>query len=200
MKFDTFTYWYPERPVLVPPASPLIDKLSEDPRWIAQPKLNERRLILHFINEEWQFWNRHNKRFDFKPDKELKENLAELASWLKGYWCFDGGLRHNKVTGIKSKVILWDVFLMNGEMLNNRPYWERGEILQTAIHFDLQSIRLIQQYPDHFRSVFSDIIKDPEIEGIVMKNLDGKLNLSRTSGQDSAWMMKCRKPNNSYRF
>jgi len=43
-------------------------------------------------------------------------------------------------------------------------------------------------------------IRNQEIEGMVMKNLDGMLNLSRTRGQDSSWMFKVRRSSNSYRF
>jgi ATP-dependent DNA ligase len=201
MKFDTFTYFFPERPVLVPPASPLIDKLSDDTRFIAQPKYNGNRLQLHFLNGEWQFWNRHGKRLNFIPDLELQKALNILSCRLQGYWLFDGELRDKKVKGIRSQVVLWDVFLMNGLMLNNSTYQERRQILSgVMVGLDGRPLELIKQFKTDFRAVFSDLIKDPEIEGIVMKNLDGKLNLSRTSGQDSAWMLKARKPNNSYRF
>jgi ATP-dependent DNA ligase len=201
MKFDSFTYWYPERPVLVPPASSLIDKLSDHPTWIAQPKYNGNRLQLHFLNGEWQFWNRHKARLNFKPDAELKQGLDLLASRLQGYWLMDGELRDRKVKGIRSQIVLWDVFLMNGLMLNNSTYLQRRQILSGVMAgMDGPPLELIKQFKTDFRGVFSDLIQDPEIEGIVMKNLDGKLNLSRTSGQDSAWMLKVRRPNGSYRF
>ena len=39
-----------------------------------------------------------------------------------------------------------------------------------------------------------------EIEGLVLKNTRGVLNLGRNSAMDSNWMVKVRKPNGSYRF
>jgi len=46
----------------------------------------------------------------------------------------------------------------------------------------------------------NDAIQDAEIEGLVMKNTRGVLNLGRNSAVDSNWMWKARKPNGSYRF
>ena len=44
-----------------------------------------------------------------------------------------------------------------------------------------------------------EVIKDPEIEGLVMKKTNGLFKISRTSGLDSRWMYKVRRPNKNYR-
>jgi hypothetical protein len=59
---------------------------------------------------------------------------------------------------------------------------------------------LIKQYHTNFESVYDKVISDDEIEGLVLKNLHGMLNISRTAGQDSNWMYKCRKPSGRYAF
>ena len=199
MRIDSFLYLYPEKPVLVPPRTILIDRLSEDPRFIAEKKYNGSRLLLHFIDNDWRFFNRHGKEFRFVPDMDLGIALAKLALKLHGYWLFDGELRNNKVPGVKQKMILWDVFIMENILLQG-PFWHRRRHLEALLETEAEPLGVTKQYPDQFRGVFSDVIQDKEIEGLVMKNLDGTLNLSRTSNQDSAWQFKIRRPNNSYRY
>ena len=38
------------------------------------------------------------------------------------------------------------------------------------------------------------------LKWLVIKRLDGKLDLGRKRAANSTWMMKARKPNNSYHF
>lgn len=109
MTLDTFKYFYPERPKLLHIEHPLFEQLSEDPRWVAEPKYNGSRLQLHFINGVWEFWNRHEQPMDYEPSREVQEALAGLK--IRGYWLFDGELRHNKTRGVRHKIVLYDVFI-----------------------------------------------------------------------------------------
>jgi ATP-dependent DNA ligase len=120
-----------------------------------------------------------------------------------GYYLFDGELRHNKTVGVKHKIVLYDVFIFAGELLTGVPFRDRRHILETLTKYgegDDRVISIAPQYPDNFRAVFDELTPNPEIEGLVLKNLGGKLDLGRKRAANSGWMFKCRKPSNSYHF
>lgn len=195
-----FRYWYPERPKLIHP-----DQLGdyEGKGWIAEPKYKESRLILHVMNDsrDIYFFNRHGKQFNYNPTPELLETIRALN--LEGYWCFDGGLRHGKTKGVRNKVILWDTLIQASEIQTQQPFHLRRYALE-SLGIPVDDGREILSRPlefhRNFRGAFDFYLDDDEIEGLVIKCLAGKLNLGRTKANDSSWMRKARKPNNSYHF
>jgi hypothetical protein len=213
MKIDQFTYFYPEAPRLMSIKSPVFQKLSDDPQWVAEKKYNENRLELHVnatvtmesnpkrtYQKDYMFWNRHKELFGYSPSKELSDALAAVP-W-KGYCLLDGGLRNNKTVGIKNKIVFYDVFIWNGELLIGKPFLSRRKILEDLfpIHRNGEILAIPEWFDTDFGKVFNEVTKDPEIEGLVMKDINGKLNLGRNRANDSAWMMKVRKGSGRYRF
>jgi ATP-dependent DNA ligase len=199
---NEFKYFYPERAALIHKDQPLFETLSKDPKWIAEPKFNGCRLQLHHLADNtWEFWNRHGQKMSYNPSSELLKDLNELG--LKGYWLLDGELRNNKVAGIKDRVVLYDVFVVDGHILNTQTFQERREILETLFHYcgpyD-EILDLTVQFNTDFTKEFERYGDDKEIEGLVLKNLNGKLNLGRTSSPKSIWQFKVRKATNSVRF
>lgn len=197
MKLHRQTYWYPERPKLIHP-----DQLGdyEGSTWIGEPKYDDRRLELHRWEKTWIWWNRHHELMAYEPNQELEDALNRLN--LSGYWVFDGGLRHNKVPGVRHKAVLWDIFVAEGRLLLGMPYKDRRAILHSlAIPTDnggpLITPPTIRK---GFAQAFESYLPDKEIEGLVLKNLEGKLNLGRTRAIDSTWMRKARKPSGRYAF
>ncbi len=203
MKISNFTYFYPERPGLIHIEQNLFGRLSADPAWIAEPKYNGSRLLLHRLPSGiWQFWNRHQERFSFVASEELVAALLALPLEPGKYYLFDGELRHNKTVGVRQKIVLYDVFIFGDELLTGVPFADRRHILATLQKRGgfYEALNMAPQYSYNFREVFDELTPNPEIEGLVMKNLGGKLDLGRKRAANSGWMMKVRKPNNSYRF
>ena len=206
MKIKEFKYFYPEKPVLVHRDQSLVDDISNDPNWVAEPKYNGTRLMLHIIDGKIEFWGRHGDKLAYNnsPSQEIISKLQEM--FPKGYYLFDGELRHNKVTGMKHRIVLWDVFIYNHELLYKQPYWARRSLLENHLTVgDNQDISLIEQYADDFRKHFADYTEgrhgDPdEFEGLVMKNLQGKIKPGRNSGANSSWMYKIRKETGRHKF
>ncbi len=200
MKLDSFKYFYPERPRLLHIEQPLFDQLSQNPSWVAEQKYNGSRLQLHHINGAWQFWNRHEQLMAYTPSQEVKGALAGLN--LKGYWLFDGELRHNKTKGVRHKIVLYDVFIKEGDLLLGKPFGDRRGLLETLLHYcgDCHLLSLPTQYQEDFRQVFAEVSQADEIEGLVLKNLRGRLELGRCRAVESAWMWKVRKPSGRYHF
>jgi ATP-dependent DNA ligase len=202
-KINTFAYFFPERPGLIHIDQGLFTSLSMNPAWIAEPKYNGSRLLLHRLpSGNWEFWNRHKERFNYTPSPEVAAALADLPLLEGEYYLFDGELRHNKTVGVRHKIVLYDCLISQGELMTPHPFRWRRHVLEVLAHImcDDRIISIAPQYPDHFREVFDELTPDPEVEGLVIKRLDGKLNLGRTRAVNSTWMFKVRKPNNSYHF
>jgi ATP-dependent DNA ligase len=202
MQINAFTYFYPEKPGLIHIDQKLFTSLSMNPAWVAEPKFNGKRLELHRLpSGKWLYYNRHGEPMTYTPTPELSRELEAFN--LTGYWLFDGELRDRKVKGVRDKITLYDVFIAEGELLTGATFADRRGILETLFHYSgpyTGNLELADQYPGDFRAVYDLLTPDPEIEGLVMKNLGGKLDLGRKRAANSGWMFKIRKPSNSYHF
>ena len=199
VKINHFTYFYPEKPLLINKDQNLFTTISKDDKWIAEFKYNGSRLQLHNFDGKFEFWNRHNVPMSFHPTSEIMDDLVGL-NLPKGYNLFDGELRHNKVIGVQNKIVLYDVLIWDGEVLLNTPFGERRKILESLLPIENTPIGITRQFPDNFNYAYECAMKDNEFEGLVMKNLTGKLDISRTSNRSSQWMLKVRKASGSYKF
>ena len=207
MNIKTFKYFYPEKPVLMNIEQESFEAMSRDPNWVAEKKYNGQRCPLWIIDGKVEFWGRHVKllKYNDDPDPEIVAYLKD--KFPKGVFLFDSELRHNKTVGVRHKLVIWDTFIFRDRLLNKEQYWTRRAILEARLDW-FQSfleatdnkVKLIQQYPDNFAALYRRVIKDDEIEGLVLKNQHGMLNISRTAGQDSNWMYKVRKPSGRYAF
>jgi ATP-dependent DNA ligase len=228
MKFKEFIYFYPERPVLVHRDQPLVDEISEDDNYIAEPKYNGARCVLVVLNGDVSLWNRHGNpmRTINETDERYKELVKEVKKYVPktGHYQFEGEFRHNKVTGLQYKLVLWDCLIYADEYLNKLAYDDRREIVLK--HFavpvdtskkviDLESYRkhitVIEQFKTDFKKVYSEFMSGKrklndgenwlaEFEGLVMKNRKGKLALGRKTNPDSRWMYKIRKETGRHKF
>lgn len=200
MKITKFKYFYPEKPKLAIKGQALFKKLSADPLWIAEPKFNGSRLQLHIIDGVAEFWGRHGDKLKYVPSKEVEEALKKFPQ--RGYYLFDGELRHNKTRNIRDRVILWDTIIHNNKLQNDRPYWARRSLL---LDFPLtqstkEPISIITQYTKDFDKVFKQLIQFEEFEGLVIKNSQGMLNLGVNNCPESRWMFKVRKQTGRHRW
>ncbi len=216
MILKKFMYFYPEKPQLILIESDAFGQMSNDPDYIAQPKFNEQRCELHLIDGEAHFWDRHGKELTYNSNPAYTEGKNEIVRILvekfgdKGYFQFDAGLRHNKVSGVKHKLVIYDIFIYKNEVLNKLIYDERRKILEGYFgNYDYdeinKTVHLINEYKDNFKRVYDDYVDGnhgnaEEFEGLVMKNLKGKLKLGRASGADSLWMFKVRKQTGRHRY
>jgi len=198
MKIEEFKYFYPEKPRLANIEQELVTRLSKDQNWVAEKKYNENRLQLHYINGKFQFWNRHEEQLQYSPNEALRIALNALP--LKGYCLFDGGLRHNKTKGVRHKIMFYDVFIWNNKLLIDKPFWYRRHIVEKLVEIGGDPLGTPDWYEHSFVDWFHAVIEEDEIEGLVLKDLRGKLRLGRTAAHESKWMWKLREPSGRYRF
>jgi ATP-dependent DNA ligase len=224
MKFKNHIYFYPEKPILVHRDQDLVHEMSDDSDYIAEPKYNGVRCVLTVIDGEVSFWTRHGH--EIKTISKQDERYIELVDEIKcrvpdkGHFQFDSEFRHKKVTGLQYKIVVWDCFIWNDEFLNKLIYKERREYVRKCfgtsqalsdkvIEFsELQRrTKMIESFESDFRKVFDEYVSGKrklgdidEFEGLVMKNLNGKLNLGRGSCPDSRWMFKIRIETGRHKF
>lgn len=223
MKFNKIIYFYPEKPVLILKESNALDEMSNDPDYVAELKYNGQRCELHFFNGNAEFWDRHGKHLDYNSNSLYKDGRESIVVELrkrfgyKGYFVFDGELRHNKA-GVYNRFMIYDIHVYENEFLNRLIFSERRDILEShfeAVEYedehdlryfpDIRPVSLSTQYPDEFRQLFIDAGEGSygntdEIEGIVIKNLNGKLKLGRSSSSHSMWMFKVRHATGRHRY
>lgn len=197
MKIDDFIYFFPEAPGLIHVESDLFDRLSRDPSWVAEKKYNEQRLELH-CNGGFEFWNSHGEKHGYAPNAELSEALGSIP--IRGYCLFDGGLRHNKVRGVRHKIIIYDIYAWDSKMLLPMPYRHRRAMMEELFPCKEAVIRIPEHYRTGFKETFFDVIQEDEIEGLVLKNLGGIITPGRKAQVKSNWMLKVREPSGRYKF
>ena len=216
MRLNEIKYFYPEKPVLILIESEAFERFSNDPDYVAEPKYNGSRCEVHILDGHVEFWDRHGKHLKYNSDPLHEKERNELKKALvtvfgkKGYFVLDGELRHNKVSGIQNKLVIYDIHIFENEVLNKLVFGSRRSILEQKFgeahgYFDKRILSLIHQYKTDFQKVFDDYVAgfygDPEeYEGIVIKNLNSKLKLGRASGTDSIWMFKVRKATGRHRY
>jgi ATP-dependent DNA ligase len=198
MKINKFTYFYPEKPRLISVDQALFAILNDKSEVVAEKKYNGIRLQLHCMPDgTFQFWNRHNTKIQYIPSDELLDSLNQMG--CEGYNIFDGELRHAKTKGVQHKIVLFDVFAHQGVLLNKRPFWNRRGVLE-GYNFVNDNLKPAEQFDSDFLKIFNEVTKVQEIEGLVMKNKTGMLELGRKAGVSSKWMWKVRRPTKNYRF
>lgn len=213
MKIKRQKYFYPEKPVLMHIEQKSFEDMSNSPQWIAEPKYNGSRCQVHIFDGEVSFWDRHGKKLDFDSNPLYKEQRDKIKKILIeafgdiGYFLFDGELRHNKVTGIQGKLVLWDCFIYENELQNKKPYWARHALvcIDFRLLCDDGTVSCIEQFKDNFKQTYEILLSGAkgnpdEFEGLVLKNVNGKMNLGRNAGINSNWMFKIRKQTGRHRF
>jgi ATP-dependent DNA ligase len=214
INFKDFIYFYPEKPVLLLKDTEEFNKLSKDPDYICEPKFNGSRCQLHLIDGVAHFWDRHGKELSYNTNALYVEGRKKIVDKLirllgsEGYYLFDCELRHNKVEGVQNKLVIFDIHIFKNKFLNRLTFRERRDILEKI--FDIPEkfidtcpesiVHLIKQYPIRFEEIFNHYSKFDEFEGVVIKNLNGKLNLGRTASKKSMWMFKVRKQTGRHRW
>lgn len=210
MKLKKFTYFYPEAPELILIESDAFGQMSNDPDYIAEPKFNEQRCELHLIDGECHFWDRHGKELNYNSNPMYSDGKNAISKIFldkfgdKGYSIFDTGLRHNKVEGIKNKLVIYDIHCYQNELLNRIPFKERRDILELNFKDTKLDdiVHLITQHKDNFKETFKMYAHHAsgEFEGLVMKSLKGMLKLGRVSNAKSLWMFKTRIKTGRHRY
>jgi len=192
--------FYPPKPTLITLSQDLFKQLEKDHRVMAELKFKGDRLVLKRLEDgKFEFWNRHGSKFRYTTSTKLLEHLSSL-NWEGDCVC-DGELLHHKTKKIKHSVVLWDVFIWNGQSLKAKPFIERRAFLERAFGGKrYEDLWISDSWKEGWKSIFDKETVREEIEGLVMKRMDAKLILGNNSSPTVSYMWKVRKPEGLYKF
>lgn len=199
LKMTSFLYYYPNRPILIPPdpKNPLnpqpdyINSLEQSNKYIAEQKWNGDNILLY--TSEMEFWNRKKEKHRYVPSEKVKEELQKFPK--KSILNLE--LIHYRTKDIKDKLIVHCIMAWKGNLLNGKTWNDSRKILENQ-EFGNQVI-LSPVWKKGFWKLFQKTDGNT-IEGIILKNPIGKLVFSTTPIKDVSWMLKIRKPCKKYSF
>ena len=182
-------YLYPCKPNTLTPDSKLFDELDRDIGWIAEVKKNGwRALPTKDEKGNLTIWTRHKTLIkDAVP--ELREALAEMMP--KGT-ILDGEFINNRTKGVKGKLYLFDILMLEGRLLLDLPLRERRQILEGVVK-ETPDIVLAQQVRVGKKQLYYQSIEGEENEGIVIKRLDSKYLASEKSCPQHPYWLKVKR-------
>ena len=185
-------YLYPCKPNTLTPASPLFDELDRDIGWIAEVKKNGwRAMPTKDEDGKLTIWTRHKTLIkDAVP--ELREALAGM---MPTGTILDGEFLNNRTKGVKGKLYLFDILMLEGKPLLDLPLRERRQILEGVIK-ETPDIILAQQVRIGKKQLYYQSIEGEENEGIVIKRLDSKYLASEKSCPQHPYWLKVKQVEN----
>lgn len=193
-------YFYPNRPTLVPPdpANPLnpspdyINGLEATGRYIAERKWNGDNVLIN--TSTLTFMNRQKeplKRYIASP-----EILEELKRWPRNT-VINAELLHFKTVNIKNTLIVHCIMVWEGKPLIGKTWGDSRKLLETCPAG--KRVRISETFQSGFWDLFQQA-DGVEVEGIILKDPNGKIVFSTTPIKDVPWMLKIRKPCKKYSF
>lgn len=196
-------YYYPNRPVLVPPdpETPLqpkpdyINSLEESGKYLAELKYNGDNIQIH--TDTMKFWNRYKELHNYQPSEEV---IEELSRWPKNS-ILNAELMHSRTVDIKHTIIIHCIMAWKGDYLIGKTWRDSRNILDECINQGLSGpqVKISPVWEAGFWKLFQET--DGKIlEGIILKNPEGRLVFSATPIKDVNWMLKIRKSCKKYPF
>lgn len=187
-------FLYPPRPELaIPPQT--IKHFEEEGFW-AQLKKNGTCTCIFIDGDGFVSWKtRHNEPHKmWSPDEATQKYFSKFKNCA-----FAAELLHSKVKGgQKNTLYLFDIMKWDNDLLLDTTFEERQKILQKIVPLQ-KNIVIAKNYAQDLTGLFYSL-KNPEDEGIVLKNPQAKLRSCLRAGLNSGWQVKCRKPTKNYSF
>jgi len=206
---------YPPRPKhrIVPRKLP---KYDADPKWVGQLKFNGQRnpVFVPADGEAQVFGRKGAPHGDYVLPAKIAEEFKSLSLANKDYW-FDSELlnRKTKDKNYKHRIILFDVLFIGKHLFHGPTLLQRIEMLADICNnpTELEPAHGIAlQVTEHIwmaQTFFTDLVARynqflhcDEIEGLVLKRGDSKLDSVGGREHEVSWQIRCRKPSKNYQF
>jgi hypothetical protein len=206
MRYDAYNFISPPR--AEQKISTMLLPFYERRGWQAQIKKNgTSSLIFVAPNKELVTKTRHGE--DHKA-WQVTPGSGAIFKRLpgKGWYVINAELLHSKTPHIKDTHYIYDVLVNDGVVLFGTTYAQRYAILQKLFlhnplaceqsHYILDAHTwLARNVRENFQGVFN-ALKNDEDEGLVLRDMTGKLSLSDSA--NAAWMCKVRRTHKNYTF
>ena len=185
-------YIYPCNPKPIDLHSEYFNKLDSDTSWIAGVKKNEWRADVYHDENGIVLWT---KRQTILHDA-LPELRKELAEMIPRNTIVDGGLIEKRTKETKGKYYAFDLIMLEGKLLTDRPLEERRAMLDRFL-FDTEHIEVEKWVQIGKKNLYYQSIEGELNEGIVIKKLNSKYYASYRACQDNPFWIKVKKPENA---
>lgn len=223
---STDRYIYPPRPNTSIPREEA--GYFQELGWVAQLKYNgSRTVIKHLPTGKIELWNRHAERFRtyHAPDwllDQIKQALEAFELAPDQYHILDGELIDQKHTAVKDTVAIWDIIVRNGEHLLDTTYESRYGSLYSRVSTQETwafrgndfGIKLADNvfFARNFGSGEWDRAWEtvgrtnesfgdrPLLEGVVLKDLSGRLERGFREKNNGAWQIRSRVKTGRHNF
>lgn len=195
----SLTYYYPNRPILIPPdpknpmepKSDYLDGLEKSGRYIAEKKWNGDNTQIY--TDSLELWNRTRSRLKYNPTSLVRE---ELEQFPKGC-VINAELVHNHTKTVKDTIIVHCIMVYKGEPLLGKTWADSRAILEEFKYG--KHVQLSELHTSGFFDLWCQA--DGEVvEGIILKDPSGLLQFSMVPISNVPWMLKVRKPCKKYSF
>jgi hypothetical protein len=202
--FNDYSYLWPPRPKKAIPEALLT--FYENRGFWAQVKKNGTCTVIFARGRDVIFKTRHN------DDHKMWSPTPEHVRFFQGNsnWnVYVAELIHSKTPTVKNQLYLFDKIVDEGVHLVGTTFEERQLILQSQWEGNLEPdkhqtritdyISVAENIGDRFAEVFTSL-KNPEDEGLVLKNPTAKLQACMKQTANENWQVKCRISTKNYSF
>ena len=133
---------FPPKPLYLSPRSPLFKELDNDPNWIAERKINGRRVLIVGELDGVKVYTRHGRLIEIR-----KQSKIQFGTGL------DGELEFKT-----KRMFLFDCFMYEGKRLWHFPLTQRKSILnKLALDSDMEKLTPVELNKCQF---YQDCIKN----------------------------------------
>jgi len=184
-------FYYPNRPILMPPDKQTIQNLEDSGSYIAEQKFNGDNIT--YKTSEKEFWNRDNTKSRYRATPEVQKELNKFPKHSD----INLELMHYHEKTLKNILIVHCIMVLEGHTLLGKTYEDSRKIIESFKYGEHVKLSII--YRKNFWNLFEQA--DGTItEGIVLKRLNGKIQFSTSPLANVPWMFKVRKPCKKYSF
>lgn len=197
---------YPPRPELK--ISRQLLNSYDNHKFIAQPKLNGSCCEI-YVDDDFIQKSRHNTTLNnFKISKnEIKHIFNQKSLVIGEYMNKCKNDENNNL--FNNKFIIFDQLVYNENYLLGSTYLDRYEIMlkiykpisETKFLYQLSdNIYMVKSFYNNFINIWDEITKIDMFEGLVLKQINGKLERGIRERNNNKTQLKCRKTSCSYNF
>ena len=167
---------FPPKPLYLSPRSQLFKELDNNPNWIAERKINGKRVLIVGELDGVKVYTRHGRLIEIR-----KQSKIQFGTGL------DGELEFKT-----KRMFLFDCFMYEGRRLWHFPLTQRKSILnKLALDSDMEKLTPVELNKCQF---YQDCIKNGD-EGIVLKRKDSRWQGDfKSSRKVSEWLKIKPKP------
>lgn len=170
-------FWYPSKPALLPATSPLLQRLDNDPKWVAERKWNGWRVLAALEGPDVVLRTRLNGIL-MQPLPKIR---AVLRAVLQPGLVIDGELLFQGPHAADPRYFPFDLPIV-ADLPSPLPLHERRAALVGLLGFQRRGPLLVPFQVRRQKIRFLNrVLGEDAVEGVVLKHEDSLVELSRSN-------------------